>query len=405
MTVPPYRGNQRRDGFTLVELLVVIAIIGVLIGLLLPAVQAAREAARRTQCTNNLKQLGLALLNYEGAHQVFPPLFLYGRTRDGSSYGDDFLTNACWMLLPYMEQENLKNLYDPNIVWYNNSPAVAVHSIPSFLCPSNGGKEPVIGADTPAGKYFRDALDLPIWPASSGQPYGLGLIDYAFCKGVTDTWCQQPDATGVALGIEAGIPAREKGMFNVNQATQIASVTDGTSNTIMMGEAAQGPRFRLALNPWPLNGSETGNSSNIAEVPADPNLGPFFAMNAWPAGEPNLSSLLGGPFYVTTIAACTRDPLNRRLTTHSVVSELAAGLGGGGWCPSSITSTGIAHRGSGFRSDHPGVGNFLFGDGSVHVLRDEIEFRLPTIGATPQTAGVYQALSTMAGGESNGTIP
>src|SRR6476646_3230102 len=108
---------MRRRCFTLIELLVVIAIIAVLIALLLPAVQAAREAARRMQCVNNLKQIGLALHNYESAHRVFPPAyFLNSGTAQGTSYGIDYpddgsngLGGWAWgtILLPYLEQSAL----------------------------------------------------------------------------------------------------------------------------------------------------------------------------------------------------------------------------------------------------------------------------------------------------------
>jgi prepilin-type N-terminal cleavage/methylation domain-containing protein/prepilin-type processing-associated H-X9-DG protein len=393
----------RPAGFTLVELLVVIAIIGILIGLLLPAVQAAREAARRTQCTNNLKQLGLALLNYEGPNGVLPPLFLYGRTLDGSNFTDDFLTNGVWMLLPYMENENVKNLYNPNVIWYNNAPAAALTVIPSFVCPSNANKENPIGADTAAGSYFRDNLQLNvIWPA--GAPYGFSLIDYAFCKGINDAWCREPDNINPAAGLEGGIPSREKGIFNVNQATRLAAITDGTSNTIMMGDAAQGPNWHLTRTPQPFNAStglliDPGETSN---PPADTDTtGQSFAVNGWPAGQPNLWTLVtSGNFHVTTIAACTRDPMNRKLITESCLDDTRFFLSGvPNLCLSSASdqSGNNNNRASGFRSDHPGICNFLFGDGSVRILRRDIDFRLPT--PTQPFAGVYQALSTMGGGE------
>ncbi len=117
----PFRGRPAgwlaRLGFTLVELLVVIAIIGILIALLLPAVQAAREAARRSQCTNNMKQLGLALHNYHDTHQVFPPGGLeYGCSSAGPNYEQPGKLvknlNGLVLLLPYLEQMPLYDKYD-----------------------------------------------------------------------------------------------------------------------------------------------------------------------------------------------------------------------------------------------------------------------------------------------------
>lgn len=121
------RFHSRRSAFTLVELLVVIAIIGILVGLLLPAVQAAREAARRMQCGNNLKQLGLALLNYESANKRLPS----GRT-DATSL------SAFGALMPYMEQSTVHQLIDFNVNGNhaNNAAARAV-TIPTLICPSD----------------------------------------------------------------------------------------------------------------------------------------------------------------------------------------------------------------------------------------------------------------------------
>ncbi|MFG0262303.1 MAG: DUF1559 domain-containing protein [Novipirellula sp. JB048] len=133
--------NSRHRGFTLVELLVVIAIIGVLVGLLLPAVQAAREAARRMSCSNNLKQLGLAMHNYHDTHQKFP----YGYLAESDS---QTLMRECWYqnLLPFVEQQAYYDQYKNAFATYGPSMATQIHQlpaelagvvIPAFMCPSD----------------------------------------------------------------------------------------------------------------------------------------------------------------------------------------------------------------------------------------------------------------------------
>lgn len=132
-----------RRGFTLIELLVVIAVIAILIALLLPAVQNAREAARRSQCRNNLKQIGLALQNYESTHRVFP-MGVLGSTSASSA------TNQLhtWMTLqlPYLEQAALHKQYNFNVAYDHPSNAtVVLQTLPAYLCPSHIEQQPVNG--------------------------------------------------------------------------------------------------------------------------------------------------------------------------------------------------------------------------------------------------------------------
>ena len=145
-------------GFTLVELLVVIAIIGILIALLLPAVQAAREAARRSQCNNNLKQLGIALHNYHDAHKVFPPALLGSGRYASAAYYPKVLNTTGWaMLLPFMEQQPLYDKYNFNV------------------CSSAAGTHPggAIGDDTINASVYQTRLALLECPSSdtAGEQY------------------------------------------------------------------------------------------------------------------------------------------------------------------------------------------------------------------------------------------
>ena len=126
--------HQLRPGFTLVELLVVIAIIGVLVALLLPAVQAAREAARRMQCTNNLKQMGLALQNYHSARGHFPP----GALIEGACCKEPSKTGWSLEILPYMENQNLYDLLDPDVtIGHDNNKQLRESEAPGYACPSD----------------------------------------------------------------------------------------------------------------------------------------------------------------------------------------------------------------------------------------------------------------------------
>ena len=129
--------ERKLRGFTLIELLVVIAIIAILVALLLPAVQQAREAARRTQCKNNLKQLGLALHNYESTYGMFPPSRI---TLSNPTFQISWNT----MILPYIEQDNAYRQYNTNLSWFNavNDPVTTIQ-LPAFVCPSTPGSRPL----------------------------------------------------------------------------------------------------------------------------------------------------------------------------------------------------------------------------------------------------------------------
>ncbi len=203
--------RHRRTGFTLIELLVVIAIIAILIALLLPAVQQAREAARRTQCKNNLKQIGLALHNYHDTHNVFPPGQIRGwngTNETGSGFG--------WgtMILPFMDQAPLYNRLDFNTPIFEGTNKTQINGsapLPMTLCPS----------DTSRTRFNN---------VHGGQPNNMNALPNTSYRGSSGSW---------AAGFSDSTDVRYSGgIFCIDPApaTGISGVRDGTSNTIMVGE-------------------------------------------------------------------------------------------------------------------------------------------------------------------------
>ena len=228
-------------GFTLIELLVVIAIIAVLIALLLPAVQAAREAARRASCVNNLKQIGLALHNYEQALNVFPPGYVTSIDRTvldacnmdaENQHGVDLGTGWAWgsMILPYLEQQPLYNSINFNLsVAYKANDTCSLTALSGYLCPSDPGPSVV--------PVFEDPPD----PANPGSYNASHIVDtlsrgnYVGMYGLGEI-CSQSGALDSPNNNGAGPLGQHAGIFYRNSATKIAAITDGTSNTIMVGE-------------------------------------------------------------------------------------------------------------------------------------------------------------------------
>jgi prepilin-type N-terminal cleavage/methylation domain-containing protein/prepilin-type processing-associated H-X9-DG protein len=249
---------HRQRGFTLIELLVVIAIIAILIGLLLPAVQKVREAAARMSCSNNLKQIGIAMHNHESAIGYLPPWgydFTYN-PRPANPLGDQREGHsAMMMILPYMEQDNIINamnlkasVIDP-INWppnWGTQPAASA-KVKSYLCPSSPDRQ------IDYGPYFV-ALGLP-----NQGPFVIGGTDYAPVKGAHNNFKNScaptiPDPAGEsgAVGVfgQMGPQGLSRGK------TTLIQIPDGTSNTLLFGEAAG--RHQVYAGRTPLTPNSPG---------------------------------------------------------------------------------------------------------------------------------------------------
>jgi prepilin-type N-terminal cleavage/methylation domain-containing protein len=333
---------MRRRGFTLIELLVVIAIIAILIALLLPAVQAAREAARRIQSTNNLKQMGLALHNYESTHGCFPG--------SGGAIYSGFSVQA--RILPFMEGSNLLNSMNfslpvfyftgapPNYLDFTPAQTTAARTVvQAFLCPSEDQN--------------------PIYPS-----YWFGAATTGTCYVVN---------VGSGTGTFYDTAFRTDGVFWDGSATRFADIIDGTSNTMLMsqcrlglGQDSTGPTPR---SPYRQSVSIDGRVQRGSTAPggfipsqSNPDIGALVAgANQW-RGDRGVVWMVG----VESVSGFTAYlPPNSNLPDvfgHTI-----------GW---------FAARGP-----HPGGVLALTGDGSVRFVKDSVNI------------ATWRALATRAGGE------
>ncbi len=221
MSTFPRRGVNR--GFTLIELLVVIAIIAVLVSLLLPAVQQAREAARRTQCKNNLKELGLAVHNYHDVYSKFPS----GNTRVQRGSDSKWIIQGPWTvtLLPYLEQANLYNQWNFNLSFGEGTNRTLITTpIPAYRCPSTPlpAVASFVGITSVNFNADRDAI-------GSGVRYDATAVDY------------HPAISAHTPPMDAASP-RVLAPFPQTSRFGFHDILDGTSNTMLFGEVAGFPR-------------------------------------------------------------------------------------------------------------------------------------------------------------------
>ena len=338
---------RMRRGFTLVELLVVIAIIGVLIGLLLPAVQSAREAARRMSCSNNLRQFGLALLNYESSQGHFPPTGARGSSAAGSTATGGWSLHA--RLLPYAEQTTLADRFDFDLAaftgsWNNQAPnpvftALFATPISMLLCASD--------------------------PAPSVQ--SLGGNDYGGNNYMVSIGSATADGAGRYYW-NFGQPT--DGIVFENSKVQIRNVTDGLSKTVIASEAVRSvgsdATFPNGPPPFPyqytLNGS-TGWSSGTLVGPA--------------GGTPSTTDIdaIVDSWQSLTGWRWAASPGMRGRGLSWAATTQGNSLTNGFLTPNSKIPDYVVHW-SGFfgpKSYHKGGANVLFGDGRVVLLGEQIE--------------------------------
>jgi prepilin-type N-terminal cleavage/methylation domain-containing protein len=358
-----------RAGFTLVELLVVIAIIGVLVALLLPAIQAAREAARRSQCLNNIKQISLAMLNYESAKGGLPPMAMNWTGADmtkrygANSYGGWYDDHGWYIpVMPFLEQGQLASLVDPKYAFSHvrNRPGRNAF-VPMFACPSDIGLQ---RNEWPRADWSRVRTNYAV--NAGNTTYGQNTLEGP-CPGFTapPNYCTFKGAPFIP---------RDPG--------KLAAISDGTSNTLMVSEGFVLPETEEWGGPYSDSQTALGGGTftgwNVPNTPI--NLDCHARFNDWqglPGVQPAYVAMSGLWPLPAAAGTVSCGPRVLPLTTPGSVASTPEG------------ADGDVHRAGRFsaRSRHVGGVNASRCDGSVGYFNDSVD------------RAVWQALSSAAGDE------
>ncbi len=343
--------SRKEDGFTLVELLVVIAIIGILIALLLPAVQAAREAARRSSCSNNLRQLGIAEMNYESARSRLAPGNTWRAAAANTAPGPRYAPNVVF-LMDYLEEGPRFALYDRSLDW-DDQPAAVLEALgsplPTYQCPSDERQRMVAttsGGGATSGQ-FNDSKGN--YGVNWGSLFGFDQVDDRLYSGVPEN-SSRTVWYNTALTADGPRPA-QGAPFYYNYGARMGQITDGTSHTFMMMEMLQAPSEDAPDRRGRIWNHLPGSYHITAYLPPNGNKTPY------PGSDSNIEGDRG--------TCVDRPEIN--LPCSPTASE------------------SLMHMAA--RSRHTGGVNVIMCDASVHFITDGIEHP------------IYQRLAVMNDGE------